>query len=84
MKRDRAALLTLLVGLLAVPVGLTYREVQQERLNDSLIAAVGRNDTAGRRSGSPVLPDDPWMSAPGGAGASRRCSITRIHLADGV
>jgi hypothetical protein len=48
MRRRRAALLTLLVlvGLVAVPVVLTWREVKQEQLNHALIAAVDHNDAA--------------------------------------
>jgi hypothetical protein len=45
--RKRAVLLTLLllIGLLAVPVMLTWRQVRQERLNRSFLLAVRRNDT---------------------------------------
>ncbi len=34
-----------LLILIAVPLGLTWREVRQERLNQALIAAIKRNDT---------------------------------------
>jgi len=46
MRRRYATLLTLLplVGLVAVPVVLTWREVRQEQLNHALIAVVIRND----------------------------------------
>jgi hypothetical protein len=51
MRRKRTALLTLLllIGLIAVPVVLTWREVRQEQLNHALIAAVDRNEAAGVR-----------------------------------
>jgi ankyrin repeat protein len=52
VRRRRAALITLLilVGLLAIPVVLTWREVRQEGLNQALIVAADRNDTTGVRS----------------------------------
>jgi ankyrin repeat protein len=48
MHRRRTALLTLLllIGLIAIPVVLTWREVRQERLNHALVAAIDCNDTA--------------------------------------
>jgi hypothetical protein len=51
MRRKRTALITLLllIGLIAVPVVLTWREVRQEQLNHALIAAVDRNDAANVR-----------------------------------
>lgn len=47
--RKRAAAFTILslIGLLAVPTLLTWRELRQERLNHALIAAVDRNDAIG-------------------------------------
>ena len=45
LRRTAFFTLILLVGLLAVPVVLTYREVRQEWLNHAMIAAVDRNDT---------------------------------------
>jgi hypothetical protein len=52
MRRKRTALITitLLVGLLAVPIILTWREFRQERLNHSLIAAAVQNDASRVRS----------------------------------
>jgi ankyrin repeat protein len=52
MKRNRrklAALLALLLlaGLVAIPIGLTWREVRQERLNHALITAAWNYDTQG-------------------------------------
>jgi hypothetical protein len=68
MRRRRVALLTfwLLVGVIAVPVVLTWRAVRQKQLNHGLIAAVDRNDTsairqylhAGANPNVPILPDD--------------------------
>jgi ankyrin repeat protein len=43
-KRVGLLFLLLMALLIAVPVGLTWRAVRQERLNQSLIAAVKRND----------------------------------------
>ncbi|HZO90443.1 MAG TPA: hypothetical protein VFB38_19105 [Chthonomonadaceae bacterium] len=40
-------MLLLVGGLLAIPVWLTYRAVQQEKANAALIAEVKKNDTAG-------------------------------------
>jgi ankyrin repeat protein len=39
-------LLLLLVGLVSIPVWLTYREIQQDRLNRALIAAIQRRDVS--------------------------------------
>jgi hypothetical protein len=68
MRRKRAALITLciLMGLVSVPVALTWREVRQEQLNHALIAAVERHDAATVRSllrqgadpNAPILPND--------------------------
>jgi ankyrin repeat protein len=51
MRRKRATLLTLvlLIGLIVVPVVLTWRQVRQEQLNHALIATVDRNDATGVR-----------------------------------
>jgi ankyrin repeat protein len=45
--RRRTALLAfvLLVGLAAIPIGLTWREMRQERLNHALIAAIDQGNT---------------------------------------
>jgi hypothetical protein len=68
MRRRRTALFTLLVliGLIAVPVVLTWREMRQEQLNHALIVAVDRNDAAlvrrllhqGADANAADLPDD--------------------------
>ncbi len=65
-RRISLVVLLCLLALLAVPIGLTGREVRQECLNHTLIDAVERNDTAAVRNllhqgadpNAPVLPDD--------------------------